>query len=45
LAVSAAARWNGYHMNGGWGKWLNEPDKELTVTETRPKLRALLPDV
>ena len=44
-------------MNGGRVKWLNEPDKELTterpnpkpvpykVTETRPELRALLPDV
>jgi thiosulfate/3-mercaptopyruvate sulfurtransferase len=44
-------------MNGGRQKWLNEPDKELTtgrpnptpvpyrVTETRPELRALLPDV
>jgi len=44
-------------MNGGRAKWLNEPDKELTterpnpkpvaykVTETRPGLRALLPDV
>jgi thiosulfate/3-mercaptopyruvate sulfurtransferase len=44
-------------MNGGRAKWLNEPDKELTtvrpsptpvpyrVTETRPELRALLPDV
>jgi thiosulfate/3-mercaptopyruvate sulfurtransferase len=44
-------------MNGGRQKWLNERDKELTtqrpnpqpvpykVTETRPELRALLPDV
>ena len=44
-------------MNGGRVKWLNESDKELTterpnpkpvpykVTETRPELRALLPDV
>jgi len=44
-------------MNGGRGKWLNEPDKELTterpnptrvryqVTQTHPELRALLPDV
>jgi thiosulfate/3-mercaptopyruvate sulfurtransferase len=44
-------------MNGGRGKWQSEPDKELTterpnpkpvayrVTETRPELRALLPDV
>jgi thiosulfate/3-mercaptopyruvate sulfurtransferase len=44
-------------MNGGRAKWQSEPDKELTterpdlkpvaykVTETRPGLRALLPDV
>src|SRR5271166_560814 len=44
-------------MNGGRVKWQNESDKELTterpnpkpvpykVTETRPELRALLPDV
>jgi thiosulfate/3-mercaptopyruvate sulfurtransferase len=44
-------------MNGGRAKWLAEPDKEMTterprpapvpyqVTETRPELRALLPDV
>jgi thiosulfate/3-mercaptopyruvate sulfurtransferase len=44
-------------MNGGRVKWLNEPDKELTlekpnptpvpyrVTETHLELRALLPDV
>jgi thiosulfate/3-mercaptopyruvate sulfurtransferase len=44
-------------MNGGRQKWLNEAGKELTterprpqpvrykVTETRPELRALLPDV
>jgi thiosulfate/3-mercaptopyruvate sulfurtransferase len=44
-------------MNGGRGKWQSEPDKELTterpnpkpvpyqVTEFRPELRALLPDV
>jgi thiosulfate/3-mercaptopyruvate sulfurtransferase len=44
-------------MNGGKVKWLNEPDKQVTtqrpnpkpvaykVTETRPELRALLPDV
>jgi thiosulfate/3-mercaptopyruvate sulfurtransferase len=44
-------------MNGGRNKWLREPDKELTaerpnprpvpytVTETRPELRALLPEV
>jgi thiosulfate/3-mercaptopyruvate sulfurtransferase len=44
-------------MNGGRGKWLKEPDKELTtvrpvprpvpykVTQKRPELRALLPDV
>jgi thiosulfate/3-mercaptopyruvate sulfurtransferase len=44
-------------MNGGRAKWQREPDKELTterpnpqpvpykVTQTRPELRALLPDV
>ena len=44
-------------MNGGRAKWQREPDKELTterpnpkpvpyrVAETRPELRALLPDV
>src|SRR5262249_56926912 len=44
-------------MNGGRAKWQSEPDKELTterpnpkpvpyrVTQTRPELRALLPDV
>jgi thiosulfate/3-mercaptopyruvate sulfurtransferase len=44
-------------MNGGRGKWKSEPDKELTterpnpkpvlykVTQTRPELRALLPDI
>jgi thiosulfate/3-mercaptopyruvate sulfurtransferase len=44
-------------MNGGRAKWQREPDKKLTaewpspksvpyrVTETRPELRALLPDV
>jgi thiosulfate/3-mercaptopyruvate sulfurtransferase len=44
-------------MNGGRGKWLSEPDTELTtarpnptpvpykVTETRLELRAFLPDV
>jgi thiosulfate/3-mercaptopyruvate sulfurtransferase len=44
-------------MNGGRVKWLNEPDKELTtepssprpvaykVTQARPELRALLPDI
>jgi thiosulfate/3-mercaptopyruvate sulfurtransferase len=44
-------------MNGGRDKWLNEPDKEVTteqpnpqpvpykVTQIRPELRALLPDV
>jgi thiosulfate/3-mercaptopyruvate sulfurtransferase len=44
-------------MNGGRGKWQSESDKELTterpnpkpvpyrVTQTRPELRALLPDV
>ena len=44
-------------MNGGRVKWQSEPDKELTterpnptpvpytVTEVRPELRALLPDV
>ena len=44
-------------MNGGRAKWQSEPDKELTterpnpqsvsyrVTEARPELRALLPDV
>jgi thiosulfate/3-mercaptopyruvate sulfurtransferase len=44
-------------MNGGRAKWQSEPDKELTterpnptpvpytVTEVRPELRALLPDV
>jgi thiosulfate/3-mercaptopyruvate sulfurtransferase len=44
-------------LNGGRGKWQSEPDKELTterpsprpvpyrVTETRPELRAMLPDV
>jgi thiosulfate/3-mercaptopyruvate sulfurtransferase len=44
-------------MNGGRVKWQSEPDKELTterpnskpvpykVTQTRPELRALLPDI
>jgi thiosulfate/3-mercaptopyruvate sulfurtransferase len=44
-------------MNGGRAKWQSEPDKELTterpnpqsvsyrVTEARPEMRALLPDV